>query len=87
MEKSQNSDVSVAEPVVPHANRDRTSQSYRPSTAVEPVQLPYRASGGAQPDGKARIGGLDRLPSAGWLGVDLYLWVASAFSFSAGLGW
>jgi uncharacterized membrane protein YcjF (UPF0283 family) len=23
----------------------------------------------------------------GWLGVDLYLWVASAFNFSTGLGW
>jgi len=23
----------------------------------------------------------------GWLGVDLYLWIASAFNFSTGLGW
>ena len=23
----------------------------------------------------------------GWLGVDLYLWVASAFSYGTGLGW
>src|SRR5215471_7277566 len=48
--------------------------------AVEPSRRRYGFSM------KLAVAGL-LVAFCGWLGVDLYLWIASAFNFSTGLGW
>ena len=88
MEKPQHSDAGVAEPLAPRLIA--TAQTGR-IVPVPPVEPPPAA---AAPGGRQRYSltmklGLAGLIAAfcGWLGVDLYLWVASAFNFSTGLGW
>jgi putative membrane protein len=87
MEIPQESAVGIAEPLAPRVIA--SAQTGRIVPAVPPELQPA-----AQPRRPRRRSlttklGLAGLIAAfcGWLGVDLYLWIAAAFDFSTGLGW
>ncbi|MCK6452468.1 MAG: DUF697 domain-containing protein [Alphaproteobacteria bacterium] len=91
--------VIVAE--APDRQRTRTSEPLVPQVIatsetgrMAPAPMSHAAPAEAGPARRKRRGlakklGLAGLAAAfcGWLGVDLYLWIASAFEFSPGLGW
>jgi putative membrane protein len=88
METQQTSDAGVAKPLAPRLITTAQTGRIVPAPPVEPPPA------AAVPGGRRRYSltmklGLAGLIAAfcGWLGVDLYLWVASAFNFSTGLGW
>ena len=88
METPQRSDAGVAEPLAPRLITTAQTGRIVPAPPVEPPPA------AAVPGRRRRYSltmklGLAGLIAAfcGWLGVDLYLWVASAFDFSTGLGW
>lgn len=88
METPRESCVGVAEPSAPRVIS--TAQTGRIVPAPPAVRQPEDAA----PGRRRRYGltmklGLAGLIAAlcGWLAVDLYLWIASAFNFSTGLGW
>jgi putative membrane protein len=88
MQTPQHSDAGVAEPLAPRLIATAQTGRIVPVPPVEPQPAT------AVPGRRRRYSltmklGLAGLIAAfcGWLGVDLYLWVASAFNFSTGLGW
>ena len=78
--------AAIADPVAPRIIR--TAQTGRiipaPPAELQPAVEPGRRRYGLSM--KLAVAGL-LLAFCGWLGVDLYLWIASAFNFSMGLGW
>ena len=88
METPQHSDVGIAEALAPRLIA--TAQTGR----IVPGPPAEQQPAAAVPNRRRRYSltmklGLAGLIAAfcGWLGVDLYLWVASAFNFSIRLGW
>jgi putative membrane protein len=88
METPQTSGVGVAEPLAPRLIATAQTGRIVPAPPAEPQPA------AAEPGRWRRYSLTMKLGSAGliaafcsWLGVDLYLWVASAFNFSTGLGW
>jgi putative membrane protein len=86
MERPQESGAGIAEPLAPRIIT--TAQTGRIVSAaparVEPTVVPNRRRYGLAM--KLALAGL-ATAFCGWLGVDLYLWIASAFDFSTRLGW
>ena len=76
----------IADPLVPRIIT--TAQTGRimpaPPAELQPAVEPGRRRYGLSM--KLAVAGL-LVAFCGWLGVDLYLWIASAFNFSTGLGW
>ena len=76
----------IADPLAPRIIK--TAQTGRimpaPPAELQPAVEPGRRRYGLSM--KLAVAGL-LLAFCGWLGVDLYLWIASAFNFSMGLGW
>lgn len=88
MEKSHESGVVAAEPLAPRIIT--TAQTGRIVSAAPSGPLLSGAVPGRRRGYSLTMKlGLAGLTAAfcGWLGVDLYQWIASAFNFSSGLGW
>jgi putative membrane protein len=85
METPQTSSAGIAEPLAPRIIT--TAQTGRIVSAPVPEVLP--AVRARRRPGRAMKLAFTGLAAAffGWLGVDLYLWIASAFNFSTWLGW
>jgi putative membrane protein len=88
METPQESGVGVVEPLAPRVIATAQTGRIVPTPPSEPQPVT------AVPGRRRRYSltmkfGLAGLIVAfcGWLGVDLYLWIAAAFNFSTGLGW
>jgi putative membrane protein len=86
MEAPQKLGIGTAEPLTPRIIT--TAQTGRIIPAVPAEFQPTVQSGRRRHSLpiKLAVVGL-AIALCGWLGVDLYLWVASAFNFSTGLGW
>ena len=86
METPQKPGVGRAEPLAPRIIA--TAQTGRIIPAV-PAELQPTVQPGRRRHSLSMKLALAGLAAAlcGWLGVDLYLWIASAFNFSTGLGW
>jgi putative membrane protein len=86
IEMPQKPGVGIAEPLAPRIIA--TAQTGRIITAP-PAELQPKVELGQRRYSLAMKLALAGLAAAlcGWLGVDLYLWIASAFNFSAWLGW
>ena len=86
VEMPQKPGVGMAEPLAPRIIA--TAQTGRIIPAP-PAELQPAAEPGSRRYNlpmKLAFAGLG-IAVCGWLGVDLYLWITSAFNFSAGLGW
>ena len=86
METPQSQSAGIAEPLAPRIIA--TAQTGRiipaPPAELQPtVEMRRRRHSMSM---KLALAGLV-VAFCGWLGVDLYLWIASAFNFSTGLGW
>ncbi len=87
MEAPQDTRAGIAEPLAPRVIATEQTGRIVPASPAEPAP--------AMPGRRRRRGslamrlGLTGLIAAfcGWLGVDLYQWIASAFNYSSGLGW
>src|SRR5215475_11801568 len=86
MEAPEESGAGIAEPLAPRIIA--TAQTGRiisaPPANLQPAIVPRRRRYGLAM--KLALAGL-AAAFCGWLGVDLYLWIASAFDFSRWLGW
>ena len=80
--------VDVTEPLAPHVIATTQTGRIVPASPAEPQPATARPSRRRRYSLTMKLG-LSGLIVAicGWLGVDLYLWIASAFNFSTGLGW
>ena len=88
METPRESGVGVVEPMAPRVIATAQTGRIVPAPPSEPLPAT------AVPGRRRRVSltmklGLAGLIAAfcGWLGIDLYLWIASAFNYSTGLGW
>jgi putative membrane protein len=88
MEAPQHTRAGVVEPLAPRVIATEQTGRILPSAPPEPP-LAAAASGRQRRYGLAMRLGLTGLIAAfgGWLGIDLYQWIASAFNYSSGLGW
>ncbi|HLA21050.1 MAG TPA: hypothetical protein VJZ74_06295, partial [Pseudolabrys sp.] len=87
MEPPRESGVGIAEPLAPRVIA--TAQTGR-IVPAPPAELPPAALPGRRRRTSLTMKlGLTGLIAAfcGWLGIDLYLWIASALNYSTGLGW
>jgi hypothetical protein len=77
-----------AEPLAPRVTATAQTGRIVPAPPAEP-QLATPVPGRRRRYSLTMKLGLAGLIAAfcGWLGIDLYLWIASAFNFSTGLGW
>jgi putative membrane protein len=88
MEAPQDTRAGIAEPLAPRViATEQTGRIVAPAPSEPPLAT-------AVPGRRRRYGltmrlGLTGLIAAfcGWLGIDLYQWIASAFNYSSGLGW
>lgn len=88
MEKPQHSDAGAAEPLAPRLITTVQTGRIVPAPPVEPPPATAVPGGRGRPSLMMNLGLTGLLVAfCGWLGIDLYLWVASAFNFSSGLGW
>jgi putative membrane protein len=88
METPRESGADAAEPLAPQVIA--TAQTGRIVTTAPAEPPPAAAVPGRRRHSSLTMKlGLAGLLAAlcGWFGVDLYLWIASAFDFSTGLGW
>jgi putative membrane protein len=88
MEAPRNTPAGIGEPLAPRVIA--TEQTGR-IVAAAPSELPLGTAvqGRRQRSGLTMKLGMTGLMAAfcGWLGIDLYQWIASAFDYSSGLGW
>lgn len=87
MEKSREEGMGAAEPLAPRIiTTAQTGRIAAPPPSAPPSSAVPGRRRGYSLTMKLGLTGL-AVAFCGWLGVDFYQWIASAFNFSAGLGW